>query len=92
MAYGIEIYGNTCPTYLHKLTKINNKILRILQNILLGCYCILHIIHFHPQNYIVIKCCVWFINFCIINNYDDDCSDSGLEAPNSNSLQWTNHG
>jgi len=24
--------------------------------------------------------------------YDDDCSNSGLEAPNSNSLQWTNHG
>ena len=22
---------------------------------------------------------------------DDDCSDSGLKAPNSNSLQWTHH-
>jgi hypothetical protein len=30
--YGIEIYGNTCPTYLDKLNKLNNKLLRILQN------------------------------------------------------------
>ena len=30
--YRIDIYVNTCPTYLDKLTKINNKILRILQN------------------------------------------------------------
>ncbi len=28
---GIEIYGNTLPTYLNTLEKINNKILRILQ-------------------------------------------------------------
>jgi len=30
--YGIEIYGNTCLTYLDKLTKINNNLLRILKN------------------------------------------------------------
>jgi len=30
--YGIEIYANTYVTYLDKLFKINNKLLRILQN------------------------------------------------------------
>jgi len=30
--YGIEIYGNTYPTYLNKLNILNNKILRILKN------------------------------------------------------------
>jgi hypothetical protein len=30
--YGIEIYANTCSSYLDKLSKLNNKILRILQN------------------------------------------------------------
>jgi hypothetical protein len=30
--YGIELYANTYPTYLDKLMKLNNKILRILQN------------------------------------------------------------
>ena len=30
--YGIEIYGNTYPSYLDKLTRLNNKILKILQN------------------------------------------------------------
>ena len=30
--YGIEIYGNTYPSYLDKLTRLNNKILQILQN------------------------------------------------------------
>jgi len=29
--YGVEVYGNTCASYLDKLTKLNNKILRILQ-------------------------------------------------------------
>ena len=28
---GLEIYGNTCVTYLNKLTTLNNKIHRILQ-------------------------------------------------------------
>lgn len=32
LLYGIEIYGNTYNTYLNKLEKLNNKILRILQN------------------------------------------------------------
>jgi len=32
LSYGIEIYGNTYPTYLNKLNILNNKILRILQN------------------------------------------------------------
>ena len=30
--YGIEIYANTCSTYIDKLTKLNNKLLRIMQN------------------------------------------------------------
>ena len=29
--YGVEVYGNTRASYLDKLTKLNNKILRILQ-------------------------------------------------------------
>ena len=29
--YGVEIYGNTCVSFLHDLTVINNKLLRILQ-------------------------------------------------------------
>jgi len=32
LLYGIEMYANTCVTYLDKLIKLNNKILRILQN------------------------------------------------------------
>jgi len=32
LMYGIEIYANTYVTYLDKLFKINNKLLRILQN------------------------------------------------------------
>ena len=31
LIYGIELYGNTCPSYLDKLGKLNNKLLRILQ-------------------------------------------------------------
>ena len=30
--YGLEVYGNTFPSYLDKLTVLNNKLLRILQN------------------------------------------------------------
>ena len=30
--YGIEIYANTCPTFLEKLIRQNNKLLRTLQN------------------------------------------------------------
>ena len=30
--YGLEVYVNTCPSYLDKLTVLNNKLLRILQN------------------------------------------------------------
>ena len=29
--YGLEVYGNTFPSYLDKLTLLNNKLLRILQ-------------------------------------------------------------
>ena len=32
IVYGIEIYGNTCTSYLDKITKLNNKLLRILQH------------------------------------------------------------
>jgi len=32
LLYGIEIYDNSCGTYFTKLTTLNNKILRILQN------------------------------------------------------------
>jgi len=30
--YTTEVYANTSPTYLDKLSKLNNKLLRILQN------------------------------------------------------------
>ncbi len=30
--YGIELYANTCESYLDRLNKINNKIIRIIQN------------------------------------------------------------
>jgi hypothetical protein len=30
--YGIEVYANTCSSHLDKLIKLNNKLLRILQN------------------------------------------------------------
>ena len=30
--YGIEVYANTCKSYLKKLTVLNNKLLRIVQN------------------------------------------------------------
>jgi len=32
LLYGVEIYANTYASYLDKLVKINNKILRILLN------------------------------------------------------------
>jgi hypothetical protein len=32
LLYAVEVYANTCPTYLEKLMKLNNKLLRILQN------------------------------------------------------------
>ena len=35
--YGLEVYGNTYPSYLDKLTILNNKLLRILQK--KGCTC-----------------------------------------------------
>src|SRR5437867_6336912 len=28
--YGIEIYANTCSSYLHRLNVLNNKLIRIL--------------------------------------------------------------
>ena len=31
LLYAIEIYGNTCWSYIDKLYKLNNKLLRILQ-------------------------------------------------------------
>jgi hypothetical protein len=30
--YGVELHANTCASYLDKLPKISNKIIRILQN------------------------------------------------------------
>ena len=35
--YGLEVYGNTFASYLDKLTLLNNKLLRILQNKGLTC-------------------------------------------------------
>jgi len=32
LLYGIKIYGNTYQSHLSKIVKLNNKILRILQN------------------------------------------------------------
>ena len=31
LLYAIEVYGNTCSSYIDKLSKLNNKLLRILQ-------------------------------------------------------------
>jgi len=33
--FGIELYANTCSTFFDKLVKLNNKLLRILQNMCL---------------------------------------------------------
>ena len=30
--FGIELYANTCSTYLDKLIKLNSKLLRFLKN------------------------------------------------------------
>jgi len=32
LLYAIEAYGNTCSSYIDKLSKLNNKLLRILQH------------------------------------------------------------
>lgn len=32
LLYGVEVYANTFPTYIDPLLKLNNKLLRILQN------------------------------------------------------------
>jgi hypothetical protein len=55
--YGIEIYANTCLTYLDKLIKLNNKLLRIMQHQPRFChvrdlyvnYCTLAIFEQHTQ-------------------------------------------
>ena len=36
--YGVEIYANTSPTHLDRLIKLNNKLLRILQNMPRCCH------------------------------------------------------
>ena len=54
-AWCVEIYGNSCGTYFTKLTALNNKILRILQNKphdtsttdLYRTYCTLPVLKFH---------------------------------------------
>ena len=33
LLYGIEMYANTCVTYLDKLIELNNKVLRILKDL-----------------------------------------------------------
>ena len=38
LLYGIEIYANTFDTYLNRLRKLNNKILRIIQSQLQRCH------------------------------------------------------
>ena len=32
LLYAVEVYGNTCPTYIDKLDELNNNLLRILQH------------------------------------------------------------
>ena len=32
LLYGIEVYANSCKSHLEKLTVLNNKLLRIVQN------------------------------------------------------------
>jgi len=63
---GIELYTNTCSTYLDKLIKLNNKLLRILQNDvptrdLYFKYNTLPINELHEQQLL--------INLCFIKNY-----------------------
>jgi hypothetical protein len=70
--YGIELYANTCNTYLDKLIKLNNKILRILQNrppsvSVKDLYiCITSITRFQFQNFMNSNCLYWYISSCFI--------------------------
>jgi len=32
LLYAVKVYGNTCPTYIDKFSKLNNKLLRIMQH------------------------------------------------------------
>ena len=36
LLYAVEVYGNICQTYIDKLSKLNNKLLRLLQHKELG--------------------------------------------------------
>ena len=60
MLYGIELYDNTCMTYMEPLIKANNKLLRIIQNkhsrshvndLYLNCNCLPIPLLFKFQNY-----------------------------------------
>ena len=69
LLYGIEIYANTCSTYLHRLNVLNNKLIRILFNKnkfthvkdLYKCIDSLPIINLH--DFTIIK----FVHNCIFN-------------------------
>ena len=67
--YGIELYANTCPTYLQKLVKLTNKIFRILLNQPLRT----RVVELHNNlNVLPVKCyihssCLFLcLNVCII--------------------------
>ena len=74
---GIELYGNTKASYLDKLIKLNNKLLRILQSKPLSTptrelcktYNTLQLLDFHKQQllflfinmYIILRSCLKFL-------------------------------
>jgi len=71
---GVEIYANTYTSYLNKLLKLNNKLLRILQQKNKYCrnielYVNYTIIFYLLPNFIVLKYFVLFTNLLTIKNY-----------------------
>jgi len=68
--YGVEIYVNTYTSYLDKLLKLNNKLLRILQQKDNYCRNIeLYIIFYLLPNFIIFKYFVLFTILFTIKNY-----------------------
>jgi hypothetical protein len=68
--YGIEVYTNTCGSYLDKLVKLNNKFLRILQNKTIFTPIFELYLEYNtlpiPHSSIFNSCSYLFINLCII--------------------------
>jgi len=66
--YGLEVYGNTCVSYMDKLTKLNNKLLRILQKKKRKCCneCLLSstVLYLH-LSCLIITSWAWYTKWCI---------------------------